>query len=110
MHFVSGRGDRCARLQHRDDTGNRVVLGGRWQRDDRFAVFGLLRSSKEILLSADAGEHLVSDGIRDNLSHQVNFNRGIDRYYVVILRDDTDIVRVIYRHQLNHRIVIHEFI
>src|ERR1035441_4967246 len=84
------------------------MLGGRGDRNDRFATLRARRSANEVHLPANPAVELVSDGVRANLASQVDLQSRINGHHVVVTGNERGIVGIGGGMKLENRIVVDE--
>ena len=84
-----------------------IFSGGR-HGDDGLAAFGARGAANEINLATDAAVEIVADGVRTNLTGDVDLERGIDGHHFIVSGDDVGIVGVAAGMKFEHGIVVHE--
>lgn len=88
IHVVPGGGDAGALREDGLDLGDGVVLGRGLEGQEGLAPLGRRGSTDEVHLSAGPAEVLRPDGLRADLTEQVDLHAGVDGDDVVVLRDD----------------------
>ena len=109
-YHVTHQTARChharARVEHGNNPRNRTVLCSGGDRNDRLAPFGTRGAAQKVYLAADSAVKTGSDRIRAYLSGKVDLQGSVDGYHVVVARDESRIICICGRVELEHRIVV----
>ena len=97
-----------ARGQRGDDARYLAAHRPRRQRNDGLATRRQRRTANEVHLTANAGEHLVTDGIGTDLAGQIDLDGRVDGDNLGIPTDDRSVVGPVAGIKTHQRIVVHE--
>lgn len=105
----AGSNNACTGGEYRLDFVESLVGGGCHSQEGE-ATFGTGGSVDEVVLAPHTGEDAFADGVGANLSGEVYFEAGVNRYYLWILRDDERVVGPCYIAENHIAVVVHQVV
>ena len=111
IRILTGSGDSSAVIDEGRDLGDHSSVpcfGNGGHGDDSLSLIVQCHGSAahEVHLTAYAGELLRSDGVGNDLSHEVHRQRGIDADHVVVLGDDHRVVDIVHGAHFQTRVSV----
>jgi hypothetical protein len=106
----AARHDTGAELQGGRDARDRALRRRGGQRQNGLAPLRERRAMDEVHLSADARVDPVADGVRADLTGEVDLERRVDRRDLVVLANERRVVRAVAGVELDHQVVVDEVV
>ena len=96
--------------KHRDNTALFILQNRGWHNHDRLSALRPDGASHEVQHTRDTGEVVVGKGIGCNLPGEIDRCRNAYGYHPIVAGDDTRVIHIVRRMELNARIVVDKLV